>query len=113
MSRGDEERLADILDAARELRDIVALGQPRFARESVLQRAAERLLEIIGEAANAIADDTRARMSTVPWSDVSRLRILLAHHYHRVDVAQVWSIASNDIPALVRAIEIDRGSNPS
>jgi uncharacterized protein with HEPN domain len=108
MSRGDDERLADILEAAGELAEIVALGHDRFARESVLQRAAERLLEVIGEAANAVGDDTRARLSSVAWSDVSRLRVLLAHHYHRVDADQVWSIAEKDVPVLVLAIEVAR-----
>jgi uncharacterized protein with HEPN domain len=108
MSRGDEERPADILDAASELADIVALGHARFARESVLQRAAERLLEIIGLAASAVGEDTRARLGSVPWSDVSRLRVLLAHHYHRVDADQVWSIAEKDVPTLVRAIDAAR-----
>lgn len=71
--------------AVAELAAIVALGVNRFRAESVLQRAAERLLEIIGEAANAIGPNTRAMLADVAWTDITRPRILLAHHYHRVD----------------------------
>ena len=53
----------------------------------------ERLLEIIGEAANAISDEFKTSNSQVPWRHVVNLRHLLAHHYHRVEVDQIWTIA--------------------
>ena len=107
MSRSDDQRIADILDAADELAAIIELGRERFLSESLLRRAAERLLEIIGEAANAISDDTRTLHPEVPWVDVTRLRVVLAHHYHRVDADQVWVIARDEVPALVAALESD------
>lgn len=109
MTRPDNQRIADILDAASELAAIVDLGIERFRTDSILQRAAERLLEIIGEAANALSDDTKARHPELPWADVTRLRIVLAHHYHRVDAQQVWVIARDDVPALVLALQADTG----
>ncbi len=60
----------------------------------------ERLLEIIGESARAMSADARAALPEVPWADVIGLRIVLAHHYHRVDRGQVWTIASTDVPRL-------------
>jgi uncharacterized protein with HEPN domain len=33
--------------------------------------------------------------------DVIGLRVVLAHHDHRVDPAQVWMIATTDVPRLV------------
>jgi uncharacterized protein with HEPN domain len=62
------------------------------------------LLEIIGEAANQLSVETCERYSEVPWRDLTRLRIVLAHHYHRVDRSQVRVIATNDIPALLKAL---------
>ncbi|WP_366525197.1 HepT-like ribonuclease domain-containing protein [Ferrimicrobium sp.] len=32
---------------------------------------------------------------------MSALRILLAHHYHRIDPNQVWAIARVPVPDLV------------
>jgi len=78
MTRADDQRIADIVDAASELAAIVELGAERFRTESILQRATERLLEIIGEAANALGADTKARHPEVPWADVTRLRIAAA-----------------------------------
>ncbi len=100
MSRSDEEGIADILDAAQELDGIVARGRDSLLAETVLQRAAERLLEIIGEAASGISEESRSAFPGIPWRDITRLRIVIAHHYHRVDPGQVWTIASEDVPAL-------------
>lgn len=101
MSRNDEQRTQDVLEACAQLAEVVSLGEERFIAEVLLQRAAERLLKIIGEAANAMTDEFRASVTGVPWDRVRRLRIRLAHHYHRVDPAQVWEIAANECPQLV------------
>lgn len=100
MSRSDEQRLADILDAAAELSAIVERGRDAFLADAILKRAAERLLEIIGEAANALSDEATGRFPEIGWRDLARLRIVLAHHYQRVDPEQVWTIAIGDVPAL-------------
>ena len=57
MSRSDDLRRADILEAAEQLASLVADGGGRFDTDSMRQRAAERLLEIIGEGSNAISDE--------------------------------------------------------
>ena len=49
MSRSDAQRVADMLDAAVELEQIVRRGHTEFSSDQILQRASERLLEIIGE----------------------------------------------------------------
>lgn len=94
MSRSDAERVADILEAAEELDMVVALGREGFAESVLLRRAAERLLEIIGEASTELSDEYKAAHPGVAWRDVGAPRILLAHHYHRIDLDQVWQIAS-------------------
>ena len=101
MSRSDDQRIADIIDAAAELADIVARGHTSFAEDTILQRAAERLLEIIGEATSTLSDDVIDATPDVPWRDIRRLRIVLAHHYHRIDPEQVWVIASQHVPAML------------
>ncbi len=102
MSRSDDERVADILEAAGELAMVVEVGRDKFLVSVLHVRAAERLLEIIGEASNSLSDDFKAVHTDVAWRDVAALRILLAHHYHRIDLDQVWQIATIAVPDLVR-----------
>jgi uncharacterized protein with HEPN domain len=54
VSRRDDERVADILDAADELALISAPGRGTWDKDRIRQLAAERLLEIIGEAASSL-----------------------------------------------------------
>ena len=104
MSRSDDERISDIVEAADELAGVVGVGREAFLSSALRVRAAERLLEIIGEASNALSDEYKMRHDDVAWRDISALRILLAHHYHRVDLAQVWEIATGPVPTLVLSI---------
>ena len=104
MTRGDELRLADIVDACREMSNVAAVGRDGFLADQIRVRAAERLLEIIGEAANALSSEMTDTYPDVNWRDISRLRIVLAHHYQRVDPEQVWNMAVVEVPALLAAI---------
>ena len=107
MTRSDQERLVDIVESCAETAYLVAEGRQRFDADRTVQLALERLLEIIGEAANALTPATRDQHPEIEWRDITRLRIVPAHHYHRVDPDQAWSIASTDVPRLAEAL----GSN--
>ena len=85
MSRRDDERVADILDAASEIAEIIELGRDAWDKDRIRRLAAERLLEIIGEAAISLSEDFRTQHPGIPWRDIIGLRVVLAHHYHRVD----------------------------
>jgi len=108
MSRPDDARLLDMLEASERISRIVARGQAAYRDDEVVQPAIERLLEVIGESANAMSPGGRSTIPHVAWDDIRRLRILLAHHYHRIDAHQVWSIATIDVPALASAIRETR-----
>jgi len=51
--------------------------------------ALERLLEVIGEASTNLSASFRSAHPDIEWSKVMRLRIVLAHHYHRIDADQL------------------------
>ena len=63
--------------------------------------AVVRLLEILGEAARAVSDTTRARHPTIPWRQIAGTRDRLIHGYEAVDLDIVWAIVTADLPALV------------
>lgn len=100
MSRSDDQRALDILDASDQIASVVKDGREAWAGDRLRQLAVERLLEIIGESANSLSDEFRASYPDVPWRDIIGLRIVLAHHYHRVDPNQVWAIAAEEVPRL-------------
>lgn len=105
MSRGDNQRLLDIIEAAAEVGAIVANGRDEYLANPVAKRAVERLLEIIGEAANLLSDETKDSFPNVEWREITNLRILLSHHYFRIDEEQIWETASVSVPELLRKLE--------
>jgi uncharacterized protein with HEPN domain len=104
VSRTDDERIADILEAASEISAVVARGRNAWDEDRIAQLAVERLLEIVGESARAMTEEARRSHPSVPWSDIIGLRVVLAHRYHRVDPSQVWTIASVEMPKLFAAL---------
>ena len=104
MSRSDQKRLDDILGVAEEVAAIVERGRDAFDADIALRRALERCLEIIGEAAKALSNDSRHAIADVPWSEIIRLRDLLSHRYHRIEPDQLWVTAERDIPDLASAV---------
>ena len=105
MSRGDDQRIADMVEVCSELAEVVADRAAGVVPERVLLRAAERLLEVLGEAASHVSADARANHPEVDWQGLSGLRIVLAHQYHRTDPNLVWQYATHEVPALALALQ--------
>ena len=69
-----------------------------FREDRQLRYAIERALEIIGEATGNLSDDVKNRDTSLPWREMRGLRNIVAHAYHRVDVARVWQVVTEDLP---------------
>lgn len=104
MTRPDALRIADIVATCQELSPIKSIGYEQFINDPMTQRAAERLIEIIGEAASRLNDDTRNKFPNVPWRRIIRIRTLLAHAYFRVDTEQIWETLDIHVPILLAGL---------
>jgi uncharacterized protein with HEPN domain len=107
LTRDDHQRLLDILECANDLAEISKLSLEDFLSSKIAQRAAERLLEIIGEAANSLGHEFKSQHDGIEWRQVVALRHLLAHHYHRVDPQQIWIVNTSRIPTFVQSLNPD------
>ena len=106
MSRGDDLRRQDIIDACGELALIRQARADGTTDAQVLIRAAERLLEIIGEAANKCSTEFRSCYPDVDWEGLTGLRIVLAHLYHRSDPRLIWRFVEHDAPNLAESLRV-------
>lgn len=70
----------------------------------MFQLALVKLVEIVGEAAKAVSEQTRAQYPEVPWSIAARTRDRLTHHYFEIDLDRLWSTVTEDLPALLAAL---------
>lgn len=89
-------------------------GSPGWSRaafddDEAVQPALSACSRSLGESANSLPDETRHALTGIEWEDIRRLRIVLAHHYHRVDPDQVWTTATKDV---AHAAELIRAQPP-
>ncbi|HKV10895.1 MAG TPA: DUF86 domain-containing protein [Thermoanaerobaculia bacterium] len=102
----DDAYFLDILIAARKvLQYTEGISWEGFKEDILLQDAVMRNLQIVGEAARKVSDESRAAHSGIPWAEIIGMRNRLVHEYFRIDVEKVWETARDDIPTLVRLIE--------
>ncbi len=104
--RDDQVRLLHMIDHAREAAELVR-GRSRVDLDSdrVLSLALVRLLEVIGEAANRVSEQTRQQHPGVSWLQIVSLRNRLIHGYDSVDLDILWQILQQDVPRLISELE--------
>jgi uncharacterized protein with HEPN domain len=98
---GDKQRLAHILESIEELESYTADSSlDKFLQNSMMRFASVKQIEIIGEAANYISDETKEKFSEIQWRQITGLRHILVHEYFGIDSRLIWQIIVDDIPAL-------------
>jgi uncharacterized protein with HEPN domain len=102
----DIHRLEDMLQAAKKA---VAYCRSKtrsdLDQDELLALAMVRLIEVVGEAARSVGEDTRGELAAIPWRQVIGTRDRLIHGYGQVDLDIVWSIITDDPPVLIRSLE--------
>ena len=102
----DNEYLLDILEAAKLAIDYIGeKSREEFLIDSQCQDAVIRRLEIIGEAARRVSEETRTTYTDLPWSDMVSMRNVMIHEYDDVDIGIVWETVKNDLPLLIDSLE--------
>jgi len=102
----DKEYMLDILEAAKLAIDYIGdKTREEFFGDLQCQDAVIRRLEIIGEAARRISEETQAAYPDLPWSDMVGMRNIMIHEYDDVDLVIVWETVNNDLPPLIDALE--------
>ena len=106
MQRDDRAFLFDMLDSAREAVTI-ADGETlaKFEGDRLRQLSLLKLIEIVGEAANQVRDETRKAPPNIPWKDVIDMRHRLVHGYFDIDYQIVWKTVVEDLPSLISMLE--------
>lgn len=107
MSRRDPTlRLRHMLGHAKEALALVrGRTRPDLDADRALNLQVVHLLEIVGEAARGVPDETRSKHPEIPWTGIAGLRNRLIHEYDAVDFDIVWKILTDDLPPLVAALE--------
>lgn len=104
MTRGVDDLLADLAEAADAAAELVRFGKERWDAERPLRLAGEAIIGRLGDIATKLPDEVTKATPEVPWREVKGMRIIAAHAYHRIDYEVVWVTLRDDVPRMDEAI---------
>ena len=103
----DPLRLRHMLEAAQKTQQfIVGKSRTDLADDEMLMLALVRLLEIIGEAATHVSDETRTAHPEIPWPDIAGMRNRVIHGYFDIELDIVWDTITLNIPLLIEQLRL-------
>jgi uncharacterized protein with HEPN domain len=83
-----------------------ASDRTALSTDPVIQAAAQRWIEVLGEAASHVSDQVRHAHAEIPWRDIIGTRVILAHAYFHIDQDIIGQVVDRDIPALRRQLSV-------
>lgn len=101
MSRDYRLYLEDMRQHCDEILDHVrSLDYEGFLADRAAYKAVAFSLLVIGEAANHVPPEIRARYPVVEWRRIVGLRNVLAHGYFAIRDPVLWEVVRDEVPAL-------------
>ena len=113
MSRDRRYYLEDIARSCEKIQRFTAgMTLEAFLADERTYDAVVRNLEILGEAAKRVPDDTRIVLPGVEWKKAAGMRDMLAHAYFGIDNNILWDVIQNKLPPLYAEIKEFLDANP-
>jgi uncharacterized protein with HEPN domain len=106
MRSDDEIRLLHMLEAVREtLSFTIGKSRSDLDLDRMLTLSLVKELEIIGEAATRISEETQNKYTDIPWAEIIGMRNRLIHTYFDINLDIVWETVTQDLPPLLSSLE--------
>ena len=80
--------------------DIKNFKYEEFSNSDLLVRATCFSLVQIGEQMNKLEENYKELYPNIPWTAARKMRNLIVHVYSKVDAAQIWQTATEDLDEL-------------
>lgn len=100
------DNIEDMLQACEDIdKTVQGVSLKEFETDMFRYRTAERLFEILGEAANRIPKYLQEKHRDIQWKNIIGMRNIIIHCYEKVDVSTLWGAGKNDLPILRQALK--------
>lgn len=97
--------IADILKSVNKIEEYTKrINEEEFNKNTLIQDAILRRLEIIGEAVKNLPQEFKEQYTDIPWDRIAGMRNIVAHEYFGVNLKRVWKTLKDDIPELKEKI---------
>jgi len=106
MQANDLVRLHHMLDAATEARGFVCNRRREdLDNDRQLVWALVKAIEILGEAAGQLSEDTIMSLPNIPWQKVISMRNRLVHAYFDINLDILWKTVLEGLPPIVEELK--------
>jgi uncharacterized protein with HEPN domain len=106
LAKKDRALLQDMRQYALEAKSFAGRkSEAAYMKDILAQRACERAIEVIGEAASHLSMEARELYPQIPFDAIIGMRNVLAHGYIKIDHHEIWKVLKHSIPDLLRALD--------
>lgn len=106
MKKRDDVYIAQIQERIALIKSYLkGVSQTKFLKSDLHKSAVIRELEVIGEAARLVSEETKRKFPSIPWPQMIGMRNRLIHEYFSVDNSIVWEVAQQQLPSLEKEFE--------
>lgn len=106
MSKDPQILLKFILESIDNLQNYVdGLDEQKYVSNAEKQDAAERRLQVIGQAIVQLPQEFKDQHPNIEWAKIAGLRNRLVHDYLEIDHGLIWNIISRSVPEFKRSIQ--------
>lgn len=102
----DKIYLEEIKEFCRKIQIFVGtVSYEDFVADEKLSLAVVKLIENIGEASKRLPEEAKTKYPGVDWKKAMAMRNRLVHDYMETDLAIVYDVAINEVPALLENLK--------
>ena len=106
MSHDDLVYLGHMLDTARKaMGKIAAQSREAYDVDEDLRIVLAHLVQVIGEAAGHVSEETRQANPQIPWRRITGMRHRIVHDYMNIDADILWVVVTQSLPELITLLE--------